>query len=256
MQSRSSRYRKRFGQHFLTSSVLAKKIVDSARVCDHVVLEIGAGKGILTRHIAQEAQKVFAVEIDEELASTLETLALPHVVVINENFLRLSLADYEKPIVIGNIPYSITTLILEKLIRERDYFEWAVLTLQKEYAERILAQSGSRKYGAITIYVQYYFSTKKIVVIPSRYFSPRPKVSSVVVSFIKKTPPFTLRDEKRFFDFIQGVFRYRRKSLKNAILHHLGTLPEGIDEHFLSKRPEHLTLDDFHNIYTIVAAGR
>lgn len=236
----------------MNSKVLAKKIVDFAQIHDGIVLEIGAGKGTLTRHIAENAQKVFAVEIDKRLATTLKTLTLPHVVVINEDFLRLNIKDYEQPIIIGNIPYSITTPILEKLIRERDYFKRAVLTLQKEYAERILAQSGSRKYGAITLYVQYYFSIKKIFVISPRYFSPRPHVSSVVVSFKKKAPPFALENEKKFFDFTQGIFRYRRKSLKNAITHYLGRLPEGIDKELLKKRPENLTFDDFHYIYTIV----
>jgi len=247
-----SRYRKRLGQHFLNSKMLARKIIDYAEISNEVVLEIGAGKGILTRQIAQEAKKVFAVEIDEHLARFLEDLALPNVVVINTDFLKLSLKNYENPIIIGNIPYSITTPILEKLIQERAYFKWAVLTLQKEYGERILAESGSRKYGSISLYVNYYFIARKAFVISARYFSPKPKVSSVVVSFRKITPPFSLKNEKKFFDFIQGVFRYRRKSLKNAITHYLDRLPEGIDRELLKKRPENLTLDDFHYIYTIV----
>lgn len=247
-----SRYRKRLGQHFLNSKTLARKIVGYAEISNGVVLEIGAGRGILTRQMAQEARKVFAVEIDRHLAKHLEESTLTNVSVINEDFLKLSLKNYENPIVVGNIPYSITTPILEKLIKERQYFKWAVLTLQKEYGERILARSGSRKYGSISLYVNYYFIVRKAFVISARYFSPRPKVSSVVVSIRKKTLPFALKDEKKFFDFIQGIFRYRRKSLKNAITHYLGRLPEGIDRELLKKRPENLTLDDFHYIYTIV----
>jgi 16S rRNA (adenine1518-N6/adenine1519-N6)-dimethyltransferase len=240
----------------LNSRLLAQKIVDFARIKDETVLEIGAGKGILTKQIARQAKKVFAVEIDNRLATTLERLELPNVVIIENNFLKLTLSNFGNPVLVGNIPYSITTPILEKLVEERDYFTRAVLTVQKEYGERILAHSGTHAYGALTLYIGYYFSTKKGFIIPARFFSPRPQVSSIVISLVQRPAPFTVTNENKFFDFVQGIFRYRRKSLKNALMHHMDSVPEGIDADLLMKRPENLTLEDFYHLYTLYITER
>lgn len=252
MPRRFSHYKKRLGQHFLNSNRLAKRIVDFAAIDDDIVLEIGSGKGMLTKQIAEKAKKVYAVEIDKIFAKRLKTMAQTHVIVLNKDFLKLNLHDYDKPVIIGNIPYSITTLILQMLVTQKDYFKRAILTIQKEYGERILAHLGCRQYGSITLYLNYYFSIKKGFVIPAKNFSPRPKVNSVVISLIKKQPPFALKSEEKFFQFIRGIFRYRRKSLKNAIMHYLGKLPDNINIELLKKRPENLSIDDFHYLFNIV----
>jgi len=249
MQKHSSRYKKRLGQHFLNSKGLVKKIVDFAEIENEIVLEIGSGKGILTRQIAQGAKKVFAVEIDKKLAQVLERMNLPNIIIINNDFLKLDLKNYQNPVVVGNIPYSITTRIFEKLIEQRNCFKRAVLTIQKEYGQRILAKVNSRQYGMITLYVNYYYQINKAFVIQSRYFSPQPKVSSVVISLTRKKPRFALKDDKAFFEFIKGIFCYRRKSLKNALISHLHELPEHIDKKLLGKRPQNLALNDFYRIY-------
>lgn len=247
-------YKKRLGQHFLNSNRPAKRIVDFASIDDDIVLEIGSGKGMLTKQIAEKAKKVYAVEIDKIFVKHLQTMALPQVVVLNKNFLTLNLRNYGMPVIIGNIPYSITTPILQMLTTQRDYFKRATLTIQKEYGERILARVGCRQYGSITLYLNYYFSIKKGFVIPAKNFSPRPKVNSVVISLIKKQPPFALKNEEEFFQFIRGIFRYRRKSLKNAIVHYLGKLPDNINAELLKKRPEKLSVDDFYYLYNITEA--
>jgi 16S rRNA (adenine1518-N6/adenine1519-N6)-dimethyltransferase len=254
MPRRFSHYKKRFGQHFLNSNQLAKRIVDFASIDDDTVLEIGSGKGMLTKQIAEKAKKVYAVEIDKTFVRYLQTMALPQVIILNKNFLTLNLRNYDTPVIIGNIPYSITTLILQMLTAQRDYFKRAILTIQKEYGERILAQVGCRQYGSITLYLNYYFSIKKGFVIPAKNFSPRPKVNSVVISLIKKQPPFALKNEEEFFQFIRGIFRYRRKSLKNAIVHYLGKLPDNINAELLKKRPEKLSVDDFYYLFNITEA--
>lgn len=248
----SSRYRKRLGQHFLNNKKLAKRIVNFADVENEVVLEIGSGRGILTKQIAERAKKIYAVEIDKNLAKTLKDMTLPNIMILNKDFLKLDLKDFETPVIVGNIPYSITTLIFQVLVKQRQFFKKAVLTVQKEYGERILAKAGCRQYGSITLYLNYYFSIKKGFVIPSKYFSPPPKVKSVVISFTKKQPIFILKDHEKFFQFIRGIFRYRRKSLKNAIIHYLHKAPEGIEQDLLQKRPEKLSLDDFHQIFNLL----
>jgi 16S rRNA (adenine1518-N6/adenine1519-N6)-dimethyltransferase len=255
MPQHFSRYKKRLGQHFLNSTRLAQRIVDFAALDEHdTVLEIGSGKGMLTKQIAEKAQKVYAVEIDKTFAQHLQTMALPHVVILNKNFLTVDLRDYNTPVVIGNIPYSITTPILQMLTNQRNYFKRAILTIQREYGNRILAQVGGRQYGSITLYLNYYFSIQKGFVISARNFSPRPKVSSIVISLIKKQPPFVVKNEEKFFQFVRGVFRYRRKSVKNAIVHYRGKLPDSINVELLGKRPEKLSIDDFYDVFNTIEA--
>lgn len=241
--------KRRFGQNFLKNRNFVKKIVDFSKIENEIVVEIGAGKGALTKEIAEKAKKVFAVEIDKELVEILRSLIIPNSIIINCDFLKIDLKDFEQPVIVGNIPYSITTSILETLVKQKNYFKRAVLTVQKEYGERILAQAGESVYGALSLYVNYYFLVKKGFLIPARFFSPKPEVGSMVISLQKKEPPFFLQDEDTFFDFIRGVFRYRRKFLKNAIVYHLHKLPQGIDEALLKKRPQELTIDDYRYLY-------
>lgn len=240
---------KKLGQHFLKSQRIAQQIVELARIEDERVLEIGAGKGMLTHEIAKGAQSVYAVEIDKNLCNFLKEKDLPNTVVINKNFLDIDLRDYPNSVVIGNIPYYLTTPIIEKLIRQRKFFKRAVLTIQKEYGERILATPGEKSYGSITLYVNYYFSVKKGFIIPAHFFYPRPKVSSMVILLKKRRPFFRLNDQNEFFDFIRGIFCYRRKCLKNCLINYLGYLPDSLNESIIKKRPEDLSLTEFKELY-------
>jgi len=246
------RPKKRFGQHFLNDKRLVKKIVRHAKIEDEVVIEIGAGKGVLTKYIAQKAKKVIAVEIDRNLIEILKKSIQPNVVIINEDFLKLDLRNFPRAVIVGNIPYSISTYILEMLVAQRDYFKRALFTLQKEYAQRLLAKVGSRQYGSITLYINYYYHIKRVFTIPAKYFTPPPNVNSFLISLLKKKPLLKLDDEIAFFEFVKGIFRYRRKSLKNAIGSYLNRLPDGIDETLLKKRPQNLTLKDFYSIYSLL----
>jgi 16S rRNA (adenine1518-N6/adenine1519-N6)-dimethyltransferase len=244
---------KRFGQHFLNSRKLAERIVRHARVDNELVIEIGPGKGILTKQLAKRAGKVIAVELDRHLADYLAALNIPGVDVMNLDFLSLKLSDFENPIIVGNIPYGITTAIIEKLAAGKNNLKKALLTIQKEYGARMVAAAGASDYGFLSIYANYHFHIKREFVIPARYFSPRPKVSSVVVTIMPKKSLLDEDYERKLFGFVSGVFRYRRKSLKNAILNHLEYIPDGLDPMVLSKRPQHLHFDDFHRIYSKIS---
>ncbi len=244
-------FKKRFGQHFLTDPNIARKIVDFACIEKECVLEIGAGKGMLTLEIAKKAEMVYAVEIDPRFIEILRQKCPSNVVVINQDFLKLDLRDYSNCIIVGNIPYSITTPILEKFVQMRTFFRRAVLTMQKEYGERLLATSGSKFYGSVTIYANYYFEIQKGFIIPPRFFLPRPKVSSMVISLNKKSPPFVVDREQEFFKFVRGIFQYRRKKLKNCLRNYLGYVPEGIDPVILKKRPDDLGPLDFKYLYEL-----
>ena len=241
--------KKRFSQNFMKGKRIVKKIIDCADIVNETVVEIGAGKGILTKLISAYAKIVYAIELDRGLISTLKELNLNNVKIVNKDFLKLDLREYGKPVVVGNIPYSITTQILDKLAQQREAFKWAVLTIQKEYGARLLAKTGSAEYGPVTLFTGYHFQVKKQFAVPARFFSPQPKVSSVVVRLASRVKPFRLKDEKAFFEMIRGIFCYRRKYLKNALMNYLHNVPQGLDITLLQKRPSELTLRDYYTVY-------
>lgn len=244
--------KKRYSQNFLIDKRVARKIADHADIEGATVVEIGAGKGFLTKLISARTSRVYAVELDRELVPALEELHLPNVKIINDDFLQIDLAKYKKPVIIGNIPYSITTQILEKLAEQRGAFERSILTIQKEYGARLLAKPGSAHYGPITLFAAYYFSVEKKFSVAARYFSPQPKVSSIVIKLMSRRKPFFLQDERFFFKMIKGIFCYRRKYMKNALLNHLHVIPPGINDGLLRKRPGDLSLNDYYTVYNKV----
>lgn len=249
MPQRSFRYRRRYGQHFLNSHRIAQRIVDFARVDNEIVCEIGAGKGLLTAFLANRAQKVFAIEIDPALAARLGTGSATNVEIIYNDFLKVTIADFGEPVIVGNIPYSITTEILDSLIAQKKYIQRAVLMLQKEYGDRLRAPVGSSHYGALTVYINYHFNITKGFAVSARYFTPRPRINSVVLSFEKKKPEFSVQDETKFFNFVKTVFRYRRKSLRNALRQVVETIPARIQKNIMNKRPQDATAEELHTLY-------
>ena len=253
MHRNYSQYRKRFSQNFLNSGGVVKKICAFAGVDNEAVLEVGAGKGMLTRELARRAAKVYAVELDRTLAENLADLGYANVEVVNADILNTELAKFGCAVVIGNLPYAITAKIIETLARQKQYFDRAILTVQREYAQKMLARPGENGYDPMSIFVNYHFSPKKGFTIPAHYFTPRPKVNSMVVALEKKPKEFILENEERFFDFIKGIFRYRRKQMKNAIHNYLDMVPDNIDGDILTKRPDDLPARDFYKLYTLIS---
>ncbi len=248
--------RRTLGQHFLNSPRLAERIARAGEVTDELVIEIGAGKGILTRQLAQSAKKVIAVEIDPRLARFLENLHIPGVEVWNRDFLELDLHEFALTVVVGNIPYSITSAIIEKLIHNKNFLRRAVLTVQKEYGMKMTASAGDHDHGYLSVCLNYHFEVHKKFAVPARYFSPRPRVSSTVVVMEPKQGLSLRGDEAEFFEFVAGVFRYRRKSMRNAILSHLPWEPEMIEHALLDRRPQDLSIDDFYFVYRMISGAR
>lgn len=249
MPRRSFRYRRRYGQHFLNSSRIAQRIVELARVDHETVCEIGAGKGILTAQLAARAYKVFAVEIDLSLIDRLRARSLDNVEIIHDDFLNIDLSDFGKSVIVGNIPYSISNEILDRLVQQKNHIQRAVLMVQKEYGDRLRAPVGSSLYGALTLYANYHFSVTKGFTVPARYFTPRPKVNSVVLLFEKKRVEFIIKDESKFFNFVRTLFRYRRKSLKNALKQVVESIPASVQKTIGNKRPQDATLKELHTLY-------
>jgi len=222
------RPKKRLGQHFLTDQTTAEMIVSRSGILpEDVVLEIGAGLGALTIPVARIAREVFAVEKDRKIIDILKTeiLAsnLSNVVVMEKNILKIDIKSLtenigRKIVVIGNLPYNISSQILVQLIESRKALSKAVIMLQKELAQRITAQPGCKDYGRLTVMHGYCSDIKKVADVKAHLFFPKPKVDSEVleIKFKKRLEYFT-NDEAFFFRVIKAAFGNRRKILKNAL---------------------------------------
>lgn len=225
--------KKQYGQNFLTSSAIPKRIVaESGITPEDGVIEIGPGFGILTKELCAVANKVVAIEIDSELMSILpEKLSgIDNVKVINADILKV---DVEKLIseefadkevcVCANLPYYITTDIVMKLLEGEYGFKTITVMVQKEVAERFCAKAGTEGYGAITASISYYASVKRLFTVKAGSFDPKPKVDSAVIRFdIYKTPPVTPNDKQTLFDVIKAAFSQRRKTLLNTLTSYFG----------------------------------
>jgi 16S rRNA (adenine1518-N6/adenine1519-N6)-dimethyltransferase len=253
--------RRRFGQNFLVREDLAERIVESCHLReDDVVVEIGPGAGALTPLIAQRARRVIAVEKDAGLASLLreEQAALSRVEIVEGDFLEFDLAaaarehGVEKLAVVGNIPYNITTPVLEHLFASRAAVRSAVLLVQHEYAQRLAAAAGTPEYGSLTLFARYHALMEPLMTVKAGAFWPRPDVDSMLVRFfMRERPPVEVPSESLLFRIVRGSFQMRRKQLLNTLEDSLGIpKPEvermsraaGIDPR---RRGETLTLDEF-----------
>ena len=235
MEKHGIKFQKKFGQNFLISEQVPKKIAEAA--CEWTpdggkkrgVLEIGPGIGTLTRELAERADKVVALEIDTGLIPVLdETLAdFQNVRVINRDVLKTdldALVDEEftaqgyEVSVAANLPYYITTPIIMKLVESRLPLESITIMIQKEVAARLTAPAGDSEYGAITAALAYYGSTERLFTVPAGCFVPAPKVDSAVVRItLHKEPPVKVLDENMLFRTIRGGFAQRRKTLANSL---------------------------------------
>ncbi|OGW61324.1 MAG: hypothetical protein A2V83_00360 [Nitrospirae bacterium RBG_16_64_22] len=246
--------KKSLGQHFLTDPNILRKIVDAARLStSDTVLEIGPGRGDLTRHIARAAGTVFAVEFDRRLIPSLQSdlggLTNVHLVrgdALTFPFHRLPAGTAA----VANLPYNVAVPILMRLVEERARFSRLVLMFQKEVADRITASPGTKDYGSLTLAVQYAMDAEILFKIAPGAFSPPPKVDSAVVRLAPLSAPrVKVRNERFLFSVIRAAFGQRRKTLRNALrsIADADSLSAGgkhadID---LSRRGETLSLDEF-----------
>ena len=231
--------RKRFGQNFLVREELAERIVDLCRLDpDDVAVEIGPGAGALTLRIARSVRQLVAVEMDRGLAALLreELSGFPRVELIEGDVLDLDLAALAaahgapRLVVVGNIPYNITTPILERLFEQRAVVRSAVLLVQKEYAQRLAAAAGTPEYGSLTLFARYHALMEPLLAVRASAFWPRPDVDSMLVRFLlREQPPVEVPDEALLFRIIRGSFQMRRKQLINTLVETLGLGKETID---------------------------
>ncbi|NSW89745.1 MAG: 16S rRNA (adenine(1518)-N(6)/adenine(1519)-N(6))-dimethyltransferase RsmA [Firmicutes bacterium] len=244
MEKYNIRPSKSWGQNFLVSKEVKAKITEASAVQkDDLVIEIGAGLGVLSKELAAKAGRLVAIEIDKHLVSALEGILKDYknVVIINKDVLKLDIkndiirkvcgtaheangitkGDVFIPAcikVVGNLPYYITTPIIMKLLEEEPGIDEIIFMVQKEVADRILAKPGTKDYGSLSIAVQYYSQPEILFDVPPFCFLPRPKVySSVIRLIINKIPPVHVVDKDLFFKIVRASFGQRRKTLLNAL---------------------------------------
>lgn len=208
----------RLGQHFLASEGFITRIASAACPArEPLVIEIGPGKGALTRVLLEHADRLIAIELDGLLADRLpERLEHPaHLEVIHADVLKTDLAQWGPCVIAGNLPYYITSPILHRILTVGPLVKHAVLMMQREVAERILAQPGTSDYGFLSVSVQTQARVEHCFHIPPGAFRPRPQVDSSVLRFTPREPWLANRDA--FLQFAMQCFRQKRKTLGNNL---------------------------------------
>jgi 16S rRNA (adenine1518-N6/adenine1519-N6)-dimethyltransferase len=257
------RPKKQFGQNFIVDPAFADMIVCRAGISsEDIILEIGAGVGALTVPLARKAKMIFAVEKDSRIIGILNTQILAggftNVSIIGKDILAMDIGALSEDaggniIVMGNLPYNISSQILVRLIHSRQNIRRAVLMLQKELSQRITAQAGCKDYGRLSVMLSYCSDIKKLIDVKASLFYPRPKVDSEILELkFKKEIQDQATDELFFFKVIKAGFGNRRKTLKNAL--NASELNIGADAatHVLEnsgidpiRRAETLTVEEF-----------
>ncbi|HID92765.1 MAG TPA: ribosomal RNA small subunit methyltransferase A [bacterium (Candidatus Stahlbacteria)] len=236
---------KELGQNFLTNEKIAERIVEAAKISDEdIVVEVGSGLGILTTFLIKKGAKLYGIEKDPKLYEFLKRKFTCGISLILGDILEINLSKlaYGKTLkIVSNIPYSITNAFLFYILKYRANIELCTITVQKEVAEKCVAQAGTKAYGPISIFLQYYADIKILFPIPANFFYPRPEVSGMLLNLKFRKPLYDLNDERLFFHIIKASFAKRRKMLKNS----LGLASDRIGNIDLNRRPETLSIGEF-----------
>ena len=254
--------RKALGQHFLKDRGIVHKIVKViAPVPEDTIIEIGAGKGILTFALAKWGCRLIAIEKDSAFIEELQRPDLPNLTVMEADVLDIDLSEIAPGIqvkIAGNLPYSISSPILFKILAAKDCFSQCVFLLQKEVAGRLCASPGTKKYAPLSILFENHFERRLHFTVPPEVFSPPPKVESALVSLIKREEPLiAFKRENDFQVFLKACFRHRRKTLFNNLrfLSLEGeVIKQALDQAGLDNRvrAEAVSLDRFAGLFELL----
>ncbi len=255
-------FNKGLGQNFLVDPEVCPSMAEAADLNENTcAIEIGPGVGVLTAELAKRAGKVLSFEVDNRLLPVLkETLAdFDNVEIINQDVMKADLKGIIEEkckgmdvVVCANLPYYITSPIIMLLLESRLPLKSITVMVQKEAADRLCAEVGSRDGGAVTVAVNYYAESDELFYVPKESFLPPPKVNSEVIKLIvRKEPPVTVEDEEFFFKVVKAAFSQRRKTAENSLSAGLGMpkaeISEVLEKMGLEKtiRAEKLTMEDF-----------
>lgn len=256
------RPKKALGQHFLVDLNIARKIVDSLSTDHDVVIEVGAGMGVLTQYLIEnQLEKLQVVEIDKESVEFLKK-KFPELDghLILGDFLKQDLtsfraqrsgveksstnADAKQDLaVIGNFPYNISSQIFFQILKYRNNVSECVGMIQKEVAERLAAGPGSKTYGILSVLLQAWYDIEYLFTVHENVFNPPPKVKSAVIRLKRNNVKELDCDEKLFVTVVKQAFNQRRKTLRNSLRSMIPA--EIIDNEIFNKRPEQLSVQEF-----------
>ncbi|MCB0578280.1 MAG: 16S rRNA (adenine(1518)-N(6)/adenine(1519)-N(6))-dimethyltransferase RsmA [Phaeodactylibacter sp.] len=243
--------KKSYGQHFLNNEQIAARIADSLTLAGQAydrVVEVGPGQGMLTRFLLEKPFELFAVEADRDMVLYISK-HFPALKgrIVSGDFLKTPLPELmqEQPFaLIGNFPYNISSQILFKMLKHRQYIPELVGMFQKEMADRVVAGPGSKTYGVISVLTQAYYQGEYLFTVDKENFSPPPKVQSAVIRLLRKEQQALGCDEKLFRRVVKQAFSQRRKMLRNT----MKAFIKGdnlLNDPFFEQRPERLSLEDF-----------
>ena len=243
--------KKKWGQNFLVDNNLLEKIINNVKIDSNKnVLEIGPGQGALSEKLVGICNELHMVEIDRDLIAILKQHnKLSQAEIINQDILKVDLPalDIENPVVVGNIPYNITSPIVFWLIKYLASWNRAYLMVQKELAQRLTAKIGTKDYSRLTVMTSLYFDIKICFLISPNVFLPKPKVQSAFIEIIKKENSSHHNINLKSFDqVVRMAFNQRRKMLRNSLSSlNIDIKNCGID---FTERPEQLSVEDFIEI--------
>ena len=251
--------KKKYGQNFLINEKIIKDIVnllDNVKEND-LIIEIGPGKGALTKYLINMPCKINCIEIDEDMHKYLDKYESDKCSIIYKDILQVNLKEitnnFNNIYIIGNLPYYITTPIIDNLIKNLNAKKM-IFMVQKEVAERFTAWPNTKDYGYYTLYLNYYYNVKKEIYVSKNNFNPIPKVDSEIISLnIRENRPII--DEKKYFSLLKDAFSHKRKTLKNNLVNYnFNIIKDILIKHNLDEnvRAEQISEDVFIEISKII----
>lgn len=249
-------YKKSLGQNFLKDKNIIKKIADSINPTEEdLIIEIGPGAGALTKELVKKKSEVICFEIDTRLKEILEQINSEKLTIIFKDFLSIKINEYidqnkyKNLYFVGNLPYYITTAIINKIVKESNPYEITIM-VQKEVADRFSAKPGTKDYSSISIFLQYNFDIERVCNVSKTCFEPVPKVDSSVIKF-KRNKKISANDEEKFYKLIKDSFTQKRKNLRNNLkgydLNKIQAILKKYDKD-LTARAEQLSIEEFVDI--------
>lgn len=260
LETNDFKFKKTFGQNFIVDENVINSIISKADICENtLVIEIGPGAGSLTYGLAKKAKNVLCYEIDTTLKPILESnlKEFDNVDIVFKDFLNSNVYEdikkynYDNIYVVANLPYYITTPIINKIIDDKIDVKKIVIMVQKEVGDRFKANPGSKDYSSLSIFLKYYFDVHKILDVSRNVFMPKPNVDSIVLEFVKKNDKINVNNEELFFKLVKDSFKQKRKTLKNNLKNYnLDKIEEVLKKYNmdLTIRAEQISIEVFADI--------